>query len=122
MKYIVLTPEEWVRLHFVQYLMNEVGYSKTYLAIERELNLNGLKKRTDVVVYDSMIRPKLIVECKRASFKLNQETFEQIARYNMKLRVNYFAITNGLQHLYYKINYSSQKIEQIEQLPAYENL
>ena len=97
-KFVALTPEEWVRQNFVKYLIEEKKYPKSLLAIEKEITVNRLKKRCDVVIYNRDLKPIIIVECKSPSVKINQETFDQAARYNLSLNVEYLIITNGLNH------------------------
>jgi type I site-specific restriction endonuclease len=85
---VVLTPEEWVRQHFVCYLMNEKKYPASLIAVEKQVTVNNLKKRTDILIFDRKGRPEIVVECKAASVPITQSTFDQIARYNLKLKAN----------------------------------
>lgn len=94
-KWVILTPEEWVRQHVLHYLVYDKGYSTSLIAVERGLLLNGLQKRFDVVVFDNSGKAQMIVECKAPEEILNEKVFEQIARYNMALKVNYLWVTNG---------------------------
>jgi len=84
-KFIVLTPEEWVRQHFVKYLITEKKYPTSIIAIEKQLIINNRKKRTDILIFNVAGNPDIIVECKAPSIKITQNTFDQIARYNLKL-------------------------------------
>lgn len=88
-KYLVLTPEEWVRQHVVRFLMEEKKYPASLIALEKQLIINNLKRRTDIVVFNKEGKPHIIVECKATNIKINQDTFDQIARYNLKLNANY---------------------------------
>src|ERR1700742_4770526 len=88
-KWVSLTPEEWVRQHVLHYLIQDKGYPKSLIAVERGIELNGLQKRFDLVVFDNKGQPNIIIECKAPEEKLNEKVFEQIARYNLSLRVNY---------------------------------
>jgi len=88
-KYFVLTPEEWVRQHFIQFLIQEKKYPISLIALEKQLTINNLKKRTDIVVFDKNGNPTIIVECKAPHIKINQNTFDQIARYNLNLNGTY---------------------------------
>ncbi len=97
-KYIVLTPEEWVRQHFVKFLIEEKKYPVSLIAIEKQLTINNLKKRSDILIFSSNGTPNIIVECKAPSIKITQDTFDQIARYNLKLNANLLIVTNGLDH------------------------
>jgi type I site-specific restriction endonuclease len=118
-KNIILTPEEWVRQHFVQYLIRQKGYPRSLIRLEGGLKLNGLQKRTDIVVFDSSGQRILIVECKAPSISIDQKTFDQVARYNMVHKVSLLAVSNGLQHFYCTINHDKRKYQFIEELPAY---
>ncbi len=94
-KWIVLTPEEWVRQNFVQYLLQVKNYPATLIAIEKEINLGELKKRFDILVYDKNHQPWMMIECKAAAIKLDEKVLEQILRYNISIPVNYLIVTNG---------------------------
>jgi len=118
-KNIILTPEEWVRQHFVQYLIRQKGYPRSLIRLEGGLKLNGLQKRTDIVVFDSSGQRILIVECKAPSVSIDQKTFDQVARYNMVHKVSLLAVSNGLQHYYCTINHEKRNYLFIEDLPAY---
>jgi type I site-specific restriction endonuclease len=118
-KNIILTPEEWVRQHFVQYLIRQKGYPRSLIRLEGGLRLNGLQKRTDIVVFDSSGQRILIVECKAPSVSIDQKTFDQVARYNMVHKVSLLAVSNGLQHYYCTINHEKRNYLFIEELPAY---
>lgn len=94
-KFVVLTSEEWVRQHILHYLIHDKKFPKSLIAVERGIELNGLQKRFDVVVFATDGKPKLIIECKGPEEKLNEKVFEQIAMYNLSLRVDYLWVTNG---------------------------
>jgi len=83
-KYVVLTPEEWVRQHFVHFLIDQKKYPETLIAIEKQLTINNLKKRTDILIFNSDGKPEVVIECKAPSIKISQKTFDQIARYNLQ--------------------------------------
>ena len=97
-RYVALTPEEWVRQHFVHYLTDYKGYPKGLLANEIQLDLNGTKKRCDTVLYNKDLSAKLIVEYKAPHIEITQTVFDQITRYNMVLKVDYLIVSNGLNH------------------------
>jgi type I restriction enzyme R protein len=97
-KYVVLTPEEWVRQHVVHYLVEKKGYAISRVAVEREIELYGLKRRFDIVVFDRSGNPWLLVECKAPAVALTQKVFDQVFRYNLTLAAPYVAITNGVCH------------------------
>lgn len=103
-KFVVLTPEEWVRQHTVHFLIHEKKYPQSYISVEKTLLINGLKKRYDIIVH----RPDggffLLVECKEPAVAINQAVFDQIARYNMVLKSDFLMVTNGINHYYCKID------------------
>jgi hypothetical protein len=96
-KWLVLTPEEWVRQHAAMYLIDS-GYPRGLMALEKSLVLNGMQRRADIIVYDRAGAPFLLVECKSTDVKISQKTIDQAARYNLTLKVPYLFITNGLNH------------------------
>lgn len=118
-KYIMLTPEEWVRQHYVSFLIEEKKYPASLIAIEKKLTVNGLTKRSDILVFNTKGEPEIIVECKSPSVKITQDTFDQIARYNLKLNANYLIITNGLQHFYCKIDFQRERYAFLPEIPDY---
>lgn len=118
-KNVVLTPEEWVRQNFVQFLINKKKYPKSLIAIEKQLKVNNLIKRTDILVFDKTGNPNIIVECKSTQVKITQETFDQIAKYNLKLQATYLIVTNGLQHFYCKMDHQQMKYIFLSDIPQY---
>ena len=118
-KFIILTPEEWVRLHTVQYLISEKKYPKSLINVEKQLKIGKRIKRYDVVVYNSSGDIHIIVECKAPSIKITQDTFDQIARYNMSLDATYLMVTNGLDHHFCQLDYQQEKYHFLESLPEY---
>lgn len=121
-KYLVLTPEEWVRQHIIQFLIEERDVPKNLIAVEKGLLLNGLQKRTDVLVYSREGIPLLMVECKAPSIKIDQKTFDQIGRYNISLKLPYLLVTNGMKHFIAKINFEENKFLFLKDIPTYEEL
>jgi len=119
-KNIFLTPEEWVRQHFVKFLINEQGYSKSLIAIEKEIKVNNLKKRFDILVFNNKGEHELIVECKAPKIKISQNTFDQIARYNLELKAKYLIVTNGLDHYYCIMDFENKKYVFLENCPKQE--
>lgn len=97
-KYVILTPEEWVRQHFVHFLLEQKNYPSASIAIEKEINLYGLKRRFDIVCFGKDAVPFLIVECKAPTVSLSQIVFDQVFGYNLVLAARYVAITNGINH------------------------
>jgi len=118
-KHILLTPEEWVRQHFVQYLINQKGYPKSLIKLEGGLKLHGKARRTDIVVFNKEGERILLIECKAPSVSIDQKVFDQVARYNMVHKVALLAVSNGLQHYYCRINFESRDYIFIEELPNY---
>ena len=118
-KYFVLTPEEWVRQHFVQFLIEEKKYPISLIALEKQLTINNLKKRTDIVVYNKFGNPDIIVECKAPQIKITQATFDQIARYNLKLKANYLIVTNGMDHFFCKLDVENETYIFLKDIPDY---
>ena len=121
-KSILLTPEEWVRQHVVSFLLVEKRYPLSLMKLEMHLKLNGLVRRPDIVVYNNNGIPMVTVECKASNVNINQQTFEQIAQYNIKLQVPYLMVSNGINHYYCKANFESKQTTFIKEIPKYENL
>jgi len=118
-KLLLLTPEEWVRQHFVQYLMQVKGYPKTLIKLEGGLKVNGMAKRSDIVVFNKVGQKALMVECKAPGVAITQKVFDQIALYNITHRIPLLAVSNGLQHYYCAIDFEISSYRFIEELPAY---
>jgi len=118
-KYVVLTPEEWVRQHIIHYLINEKAYPKSLINVEKQLIINNLKKRTDIVVFTNTGTPNIIVECKAPSVKITQKTFDQIARYNLKLKAPFLMLSNGLQHYFAKLDLENNAFIFLKDIPKY---
>ncbi len=121
-RYVALTPEEWVRQHFVNFLTEHKGYPKGLLANEVQVNLNGTVKRCDTVLYDKELRARMIVEYKAPSVEITQAVFDQITRYNMVLRVDYLIVSNGLSHYACRIDYATNSYSFLRDIPAYAEL
>ncbi|RED49430.1 type I restriction enzyme HsdR N-terminal domain-containing protein [Seonamhaeicola aphaedonensis] len=118
-KFVALQPEEWVRQHCVQYLINEKKYPKSLINVEKELIVNNLKKRYDVVVFNPDGTIHLIVECKASNIEIDQNTFDQIARYNLVLNASYLMVTNGLNHYYCQMDFESERYNFLKDIPDY---
>ncbi|GAB1309391.1 type I restriction enzyme HsdR N-terminal domain-containing protein [Urechidicola sp. KH5] len=116
-KYVVLTPEEWVRQHTVNYLIEELNYPLSRIAVERQLKVNKLTKRFDIVIFDTQGLPYILVECKAPKVAITQETFDQIARYNMRLNAPLLMLTNGLNHYFCTLNNHKKNYDFLENLP-----
>lgn len=119
LKNVALTPEEWVRQHFVNYLLTEKQYPKNLIGNEVAISLNSLSKRCDTVVYNCFLEPLAIIEYKAPTIRITQEVLEQIARYNITLRVKYLILSNGLKHYCCKIDYIKQTYHYLEEIPDY---
>lgn len=121
-KYVALTPEEWVRQHFVNYLITAKGYPKELLGNEVPVKLNGTAKRCDTVAYNRFLEPLLIVEYKAPTIEITNAVFDQIVRYNMVLRVRYLAVSNGIRHFCCKIDYENLSYTFLNSIPEYKML
>ena len=119
-KYIRLTPEEWVRQHTLLFLMETHHYPKSLINVEKEFMVNGTKKRYDIVVYNKDGSIFLMIECKSPTITINQETFDQIARYNLQLDATYLMVTNGLNHYYCQMDYNNQRYTFVRELPTFD--
>lgn len=119
-KFVVLQPEEWVRQHCVQYLINEKKYPKSLINVEKELIVNDLKKRYDIVVFNPDGTIHLIVECKAPKVSINQNTFDQIARYNLVLNARFLMVTNGLNHYYCQMDLENERYNFLKDIPDYQ--
>jgi len=119
-KYVILTPEEWVRQHIIHYLIEEKNYPISLIAVEKKITVNKLAKRTDILVFNTKGNPHIIVECKAPSIKITQEAFDQIARYNLKLEANYLMVTNGLTHFYAVMDLENECYVFLETIPKYQ--
>lgn len=118
-KNLLLTPEEWVRQHVLWYLVNDLQFPSSLLAVEYAITVNKLKRRCDIVAFGKDGKAKLIVECKAPHIKLDEVTFLQIAQYNFNLNVDYLILSNGLDHIIAKINRENQQIEYLKQFPNF---
>ena len=118
-KYLVLTPEEWVRQHFIHYLNQEKNYPLGLMGVEKMMKYNSMKTRADIVLYAADGKPNMIVECKAPNVKITQDAFNQIAKYNFKLQVPLLVVTNGIQHFCCKMDYKISKIKFLEEIPSY---
>lgn len=121
-RYVALTPEEWVRQHFVHYLISHKGFPAVLMANEVNLKLNGTNKRCDTVLYKRDLSPRLIIEYKAPHIEITQQVFDQITRYNIALRVDYLIVSNGLQHYCCLIDYHDQSYTFLKDIPEYASL
>lgn len=121
-KYFALTPEEWVRQHFVNYLINYKNYPASLMANEAGIKLNSLTRRCDTVVYNNQLEPLMIIEYKESKVQITQNVFDQIVRYNTVLKVPYIVVSNGISHYCCRMNYEDQSFEYLTDIPEYQSL
>jgi predicted type IV restriction endonuclease len=121
-KYVALTPEEWVRQHFVNYLTEYLHYPSGLIQVEASLKLNTMQRRADILIHDRSGQPVMVVECKAPSVKLTQTVLDQVINYNYNYGVTYIILTNGITHLTAKINPDARTFVQLEQIPDYETV
>ena len=121
-RFVSLTPEEWVRQHFVSFLINHKGYPTSLIANEISIKLNGMSRRCDSVVFSSSLDPIIIVEYKAPSVTISKKTFLQVNSYNQVLRVPYIIITNGLSHYCYHIDYATMTLKFLNDIPSYDDI
>ena len=121
-KFIALTPEERVRQQFLHFLVNEKGYPPGLIAVEKGMRLNRMQKRFDAVVFSNEGNPLMLLEFKSPEVKPGQQVFDQIAAYNIKMKVDYLLVSNGLQHYCCKINHQSNRVDFLEKIPEYVEL
>lgn len=118
-KFIVLTPEEWVRQNFIQYLKKEKKYPESLMAVEKQIMINGKQRRFDLLIYLRNGQPHLIAEFKASSVKITQDAFDQVVRYNMNLRVERVVVSNGLQHFACEIDYTNNTYSYLHEIPEF---
>ena len=118
-KYLILTPEEWVRQHFIHYLNSEKKYPLGLMGVEKMVKYNKQSTRADIVLYTIEGKPNMIVECKAPKVKITQDSFNQIAKYNFKLRVDFLVVTNGDKHFCCAMDYENNKITFLEEIPHF---
>lgn len=121
-RYVKLTPEEWVRQHFLVFLVENKEYPEELIAVEQQLNLHGMKKRCDAVLYDIQANPLLIIELKAPNIPIAQTVFDQVAVYNAKLKVEYFMISNGLEHYCCRVKAETTSYDFFEEIPQFSEL
>jgi len=121
-KFVRLTPEEWVRQNFIQYLVNEGGYPPGLIGVEVKSRFSNLNRRVDILIHDRTGAPVMIVECKSPEISLNDKVFDQIVCYNLGFRVPYLIVTNGLDHYACRIDIENNKYEFLHVIPQYKDL
>lgn len=118
-KFLVLTPEEWVRQHVLQLLISKKNYPTSHINVEKQLKLHNTTKRYDIVVYNNDGSIRLIVECKAPSVRITQDTFDQIARYNLVLNSGYLMVTNGMDHYFCRMDEANEQYIFLKDIPNY---
>ncbi|MFZ2904606.1 MAG: type I restriction enzyme HsdR N-terminal domain-containing protein [Cyclobacteriaceae bacterium] len=119
-KYLVLTPEEWVRQHLINYFIQYLKYPKSLISVERGLTYNQLQKRSDIVVFDRSGNPWMIVECKSPEVELDQKSVMQVAVYNTDTKAKYVSVSNGLKHICYETKAEVKDVVLLKDFPVYE--
>ena len=119
-KFIILTPEEWVRQHVVQYLVQDKNYPKSYINVEKLIKVNDLSKRYDIIVYHPNGTIDLLIECKAPEVTITQQTFDQIARYNLVMNAKYLMVSNGLNHYFCQMDFENEKYIFLKELPEFQ--
>ena len=120
-KFIVLTPEEWVRQHVIQFLIQNMSYPKSYINVEKLIKVNGLSKRYDGIVFQPNGEIFLLIECKAPEVPISQDTFDQIARYNLELKAQYLMVTNGLNHYFCQMDFENETYIFLKELPDFKS-
>ena len=118
-KYVKLTPEEWIRQHFLEFFVQEKGFPRALMAVEKQLKINGMNKRCDAIFHDIQGAPSIILEFKAPNVELTQAVFDQVAVYNAKLKVNYFIVSNGIVHYFCRVNTENAQYEFFSDIPSF---
>lgn len=119
-RYVALTPEEWVRQHFLNYLTKHKAYPAGLISVELPVTINGLQQRADIVVFNRKGLSLMVVECKAPSVQITNETYAQAARYNLSLQAPLLVVTNGLNHFCSQIDLANRSFTSIQEIPAYD--
>ena len=121
-KFVMLTPEEWVRQHLLHYLVSEKKFPRSLIGVEKSVKVNGLARRTDVLVYNNVMKKVLLAECKSPSVKITQKVFDQAARYNLSVDVKYFVLTNGMQTICCILNHEMKRYDFLKEVPEFHEM
>jgi type I site-specific restriction-modification system R (restriction) subunit len=121
-KYVQLTSEEWVRQHFLHYLVSHLAYPQTLVRLEQKMQYNRLQHRPDIVVYNRLARPLMLVECKAPHISINHEAWRQIARYNAHFNAQLLVITNGVEHFCWQLDYEQGHHMLLPTIPHFDTL
>ncbi|MCD8210373.1 MAG: type I restriction enzyme HsdR N-terminal domain-containing protein [Prevotella sp.] len=122
LKYVSLTPEEWVRQHFINYLATYLGYPKGLLVNEAEIKIGEKKLRCDSVLYNKESLPRMIIEYKAPTIEITQKVIDQVAAYNSLLKAEYLVVSNGIKHFCFKVDYKKRKLLALKEIPKYSEL
>lgn len=121
-KFVVLTPEEWVRQHFINYLTEHLFFPRSLIKVEFGIKYNQLNKRPDILVFTPRGEPLIIIECKSTSIKISKSVLEQVSIYNKVIKSPYSMVTNGLQHICWHNNFITGEIDFLKSIPSYEEI
>lgn len=121
-KFIRLTPEEWVRQHFLDFMVTHLDFPASLIVVEASLIFNRMTKRFDILAYNTSGSPCMVVECKAPSKEITQDVFDQVAMYNMTLTVNYLVVTNGLTHYSCRIDHLTRTYTFLKEIPTFETV
>lgn len=121
-KQVRLTPEEWVRQNIVRYFAEALGYPYSHMVLEKGLKLNTCSKRADILIYDKVLKPSLLVECKSPEIKMTSDVFEQAARYNIIFKVPWLFVSNGIVHHTAYIDHLNKCVRHVDFIPTYSEL
>ncbi|MDT0607696.1 type I restriction enzyme HsdR N-terminal domain-containing protein [Croceitalea rosinachiae] len=118
-KFVVLQPEEWVRQHVLCFLMETKGYPKSLINVEKQIIINGLRKRYDIIIFNKYGEIDILIECKAPDVDITQKAFDQIAIYNLKVNAKYIMVSNGINHYYCQINHEEEKYTFLKEIPDF---
>lgn len=121
-RYLLLTPEEWVRQSFARYLIEEKGFPASLMMTEHTLHLNKMIKRCDILVHKPAGNPTVLIECKAPGVKISGDTFDQVARYNLVFKVKYLIVSNGLKHFCCYVDFETRKVDFLDDIPDFSEL
>ncbi len=121
-KYVKLTPEEWVRQHFINYLVHYKHYSASLISVEHGMQIPKGRFRSDILIYNNKAEVIMLVECKAACVKIKQNVFDQIVNYNIRYRATYLTVTNGMEHYCCRVDYENKSINYLKEIPDYRKI
>lgn len=121
-KYVALTPEEWVRQHIIHFFINDKGYPASLISVETTVMVNKLSRRCDILLYNNSGKPVMIVECKAPAVKISQKVFDQVAAYNLPVKVNFLVVSNGIQHYCCKLDHENSSWIFMTEIPGYSEI